>query len=44
MQVIGRCVLFDPGKQLVVLLCGGDKRGQNNDIKAAIVMAGQLDD
>ncbi len=32
------------GKRFVVLLCGGDKRSQSNDIKAAIVMAGQLDD
>jgi putative addiction module killer protein len=30
------------GKEVILLLCGGDKRTQNRDIKAAKAMAGEL--
>ncbi len=32
------------GKELIVLLCGGDKRTQARDIKAAKALAAQLED
>jgi putative addiction module killer protein len=32
------------GKVLIVLLCGGDKRTQDKDIKQAIKMAAELED
>ena len=32
------------GKILIVLLCGGDKRTQDRDIKQAIKMAAELED
>ncbi len=30
------------GEELVILLCGGDKRTQNQDIERAISMAGEV--
>jgi putative addiction module killer protein len=36
--------LVKRGKVLIVLLCGGDKRTQDRDIKQAIEMAAELED
>jgi putative addiction module killer protein len=37
-----RVYLIRRGKELVILLAGGDKRSQDRDIKNAIRMAGNL--
>ncbi len=37
-----RVYYTEHGKQLVILLCGGDKSTQRSDIKQAIQMAGEL--
>jgi putative addiction module killer protein len=37
-----RVYYTEHGKQLVILLCGGDKSTQRSDIKRAIRMAGEL--
>lgn len=37
-----RVYLAQIGKALVILLCGGDKRSQNKDIKTAKALARQL--
>ncbi len=37
-----RVYYTEHGKQLVILLCGGDKTTQRSDIKQAIQMAGEL--
>jgi putative addiction module killer protein len=34
--------LFQRGKEVILLLCDGDKRSQNRDIKAAKAMAAEL--
>ena len=39
-----RVYFADRGKVLIVLLCGGDKRTQDRDIKRAIKMAAELED
>jgi putative addiction module killer protein len=37
-----RVYCTEHGKQLVILLCGGDKSTQRSDINQAIQMAGEL--
>jgi putative addiction module killer protein len=37
-----RVYYTEHGKQLVILLCGGDKSTQRSDINQAIQMAGEL--
>jgi putative addiction module killer protein len=37
-----RVYYTEHGKQLVILLCGGDKSTQRSDIKQAVQMAGEL--
>jgi putative addiction module killer protein len=37
-----RIYLVRRGQQVVVLLCGGDKRSQSRDIRTAIAMAAEL--
>jgi putative addiction module killer protein len=37
-----RVYYTEHGKQLVILLCGGDKSTQRSDIRQAIRMAGEL--
>jgi putative addiction module killer protein len=39
-----RVYFVSRGRVLVILLCGGDKRNQDRDIKHAIAMAGELED
>jgi putative addiction module killer protein len=39
-----RVYLVNRGKVLIVLLCGGDKRTQDRDVKQAIEMATELED
>jgi putative addiction module killer protein len=37
-----RVYFVQRGKEIVILLCGGDKRTQTRDIKAAKAMAAEL--
>lgn len=38
-----RVYFFRRGKELVVLLCGGDKKSQNSDIAAAVRMKEEIE-
>jgi putative addiction module killer protein len=38
-----RVYFFRRGKQLVILLCGGDKKTQNADIAQAVRMKGEIE-
>jgi putative addiction module killer protein len=39
-----RLYFVSTGKTIIVLLCGGDKRTQDKDIRAAIKLAKELED
>jgi len=39
-----RVYLTQRGKQIVILLCGGDKRSQARDIERAVALAESVED